>query len=97
VCRSCGASLTAAAERKVGRCSSCPPTYDEGLLERLREWRATTAAAASLPAYVVFTDATLVAIAETLPRTPAELARVPGVGPSKLERYGEAVLGLLID
>src|SRR3712207_8307056 len=44
---------------------SCPPTYDEALFERLREWRSRTAAEAKVPAYVVFTDATLVAIAET--------------------------------
>jgi DNA helicase-2/ATP-dependent DNA helicase PcrA len=81
----------------VGRCASCPPTYDEGLFERLREWRSATAAAASLPAYVVFTDATLVAIAETLPGDAAALARIPGVGPAKLDRYGEAVLALLAD
>ena len=48
-----------------------------------------------MPAYVVFTDATLVAIAETLPGDLGRLARVPGVGPTKLERYGEQVLELL--
>jgi DNA helicase-2/ATP-dependent DNA helicase PcrA len=94
-CRVCGSTITAATERKIGRCSSCPPTYDEGLFERLRQWRSTTAAEAKVPAYVVFTDATLVAMAETLPRDAAALARVPGVGPAKLERYGEQVLALL--
>jgi DNA helicase-2/ATP-dependent DNA helicase PcrA len=94
-CRTCGATLTAAVERKVGRCRSCPPTYDEALFERLRTWRAETAAQAKVPAYVVFTDATLVAMAETLPRTEAALARVPGVGPAKLGRYGTEVLAIL--
>jgi len=96
-CRTCAQPLTTPVERKVGRCASCPPTYDEGLFERLREWRSATAAAASLPPYVVFTDATLVAIAETLPADEAALARIPGVGPAKLTRYGEAVLSLLAD
>jgi DNA helicase II / ATP-dependent DNA helicase PcrA len=95
LCRVCGGSLTSAVERKVGRCSTCPPTYDEALLERLREWRAQAAGQARLPAYVVFTDATLVAIAETLPTDEGALARVPGVGPAKLQRYGEAVLEVL--
>jgi DNA helicase-2/ATP-dependent DNA helicase PcrA len=94
-CRTCAQPLSTAAERKVGRCASCPPTYDEALFERLREWRVETAKEAGVPAYVVFTDATLVAIAESMPADVAGLARIPGVGPAKLERYGEAVLGLL--
>ena len=97
ICRTCGSTLSGAVERKVGRCSSCPTTYDEGLFERLREWRAVTAAAAKVPAYVVFTDATLVAMAETLPRDVAALARVPGVGRTKLDRYGLEVLAILAD
>ena len=86
------------AERKVGRCATCPPTYDEALFERLREWRWRTAAEAKVPAYVVFTDATLMAIAETgAGRPPPSSPAVPGVGPAKLERYGEQVLALLTD
>jgi DNA helicase-2/ATP-dependent DNA helicase PcrA len=94
-CRMCGGPLSSGAERKVGRCSGCPPTYDEELFERLRAWRSRVAAEAKVPAYVVFTDATLVAIAETLPADRARLAVVPGVGPTKLDRYGEQVLELL--
>ena len=95
LCRVCHGALTSAVERKVGRCSSCPSTYDQDLFERLRDWRAQAAAEAKLPPYVVFTDATLVAIAETLPADEGALARVSGVGPAKLKRYGEAVLELL--
>ncbi|WP_345714312.1 HRDC domain-containing protein, partial [Kineococcus glutinatus] len=73
----------------------CPPTYDEAVFERLRTWRSAVAKEASLPAYVVFTDATLTAIAETSPADTTELARVPGVGPAKIERYGAQVLALL--
>jgi DNA helicase-2/ATP-dependent DNA helicase PcrA len=95
LCRSCAGLLSTAAERKIGRCSSCPSTYDEELFDRLREWRAHAAAEAKVPAYVVFTDATLVTIAETLPADEGALARVPGVGATKVQRYGEAVLELL--
>ncbi|MBK7722754.1 MAG: ATP-dependent DNA helicase UvrD2 [Austwickia sp.] len=94
-CRSCAGPLTTTAERKVGRCTNCPPTYDEATFEALRAWRRDQAAKASVPAYVVFTDATLTAIAERRPRSSAELAQVPGVGPTKLASYGPAVLDLL--
>ncbi|MBL8930059.1 MAG: ATP-dependent DNA helicase UvrD2 [Kineosporiaceae bacterium] len=94
-CRTCAGVLETAAERKVGRCASCPPTYDEALLDRLRAWRSEAAGRAKVPPYAVLTDATLIAIAESLPDRPEALARVPGVGPAKLARYGEAVLTLL--
>jgi ATP-dependent DNA helicase RecQ len=72
-------------------------TVDPGLLERLRAWRRATAEARGLPAYVVFHDATLRAIADRAPRTLAELAEVPGIGARKLETYGPEVLVLLAD
>ena len=96
-CRACGAALSTARERTIGRCSSCPTTMDERLFEMLREWRLATSREADLPAFVVFTDATLMAIAEQMPADVAGLARITGVGPAKLERYGEAVLALLQD
>ena len=70
-------------------------SYDEALLERLKQWRLAVAKETSMPAFVVFTDATLVAIAESNPRDNAALLRIPGVGATKLERYGEAVLRVL--
>ena len=94
-CRGCGALLTAAAERKTGRCGSCPPGYDEGLYEALRTWRREVAQRRSVPAYVVFTDATLAVLAEQVPTNDAELARIPGVGVRKLADYGPAVLSVL--
>ena len=94
-CRTCGTLLSTAAERKVGRCAECPPTYDPQLFEGLREWRRLTAQEAGVPAYVVFTDATLTAIAESMPTDQAALQRISGVGERKLELYGEAVLALL--
>jgi DNA helicase-2/ATP-dependent DNA helicase PcrA len=65
------------------------------LFERLRAWRSETAASASVPAYVVFTDATLQAIAESRPASLRELAALPGIGARKLELYGEDVLSTL--
>ena len=65
------------------------------LFERLRAWRSETAASASVPAYVVFTDATLQAIAESRPASLRELAGLPGIGARKLELYGEDVLATL--
>jgi DNA helicase-2/ATP-dependent DNA helicase PcrA len=62
------------------------------LFERLRAWRSSAAQSASVPAYVVFTDATLQAIAETRPATLRELSGLPGIGARKLELYGEDVL-----
>ena len=93
-CRVCGKPLTEALSRKLGRCVDCPSTYDEALFERLRAWRAEQAKAASVPAYVVFTDATLTALAEVRPTTERALLAVSGVGRSKLERYGADVLAL---
>ncbi len=65
---------------------------DRDLFERLRTWRAETAKAASVPAYVVFPDATLVAIAAARPASPDELFAISGVGAKKLESYGAGVL-----
>ena len=63
------------------------------LFERLRVWRSRTAQSASVPAYVVFTDATLQAIAEARPASLRELAGLPGIGSRKLDLYGADVLG----
>ncbi|MGY1606975.1 ATP-dependent helicase [Geodermatophilus sp. SYSU D00700] len=62
------------------------------VFERLRAWRSSTAQAASVPAYVVFTDATLQAIAEARPSSLRELSGLPGIGARKLDLYGEDVL-----
>jgi ATP-dependent DNA helicase RecQ len=66
-------------------------------VDRLRRWRLETARSAGVPAYVVFHDSTLTAIAAARPSSLAELLRVPGVGDSKLRKYGEEVLELLRD
>jgi len=71
-----------------------PPEEDDPLVGALRRWRAETAAAQSVPAYVVLSDATLLLIASRRPASRAELATVPGVGAVRLDRYGAAVLAL---
>ncbi|MFJ7245465.1 ATP-dependent DNA helicase UvrD2 [Kitasatospora sp. NPDC098652] len=93
-CRVCDKALTDAVERKLRRCEDCPSTMDEALYERLREWRAAQAKGQGVPAYVVFTDATLMAIAEDVPANRQELAVISGVGAMKLDKYGAAVLSL---
>ena len=94
-CRGCGTELTTAAQRKTGRCDSCPPSYDEATFERLRAWRLAIAREQSVPAYVVFTDATLSAIAETEPADEGALAGISGVGARKLALYGADVLAVV--
>ncbi|MCW2843992.1 MAG: ATP-dependent helicase, Rep family [Nocardioides sp.] len=94
-CRECGKPLATGAEKKRGRCADCPASYDEELFERLREWRRERAGEESVPAFVVFTDATLQLIAEHRPSTPEALLRISGIGRSKLDRYGEDVLSLV--
>ena len=70
---------------------------DVEVFERLRAWRAATAKEAGVPAYVVFHDATLRAIATQKPATTGELGTISGVGATKLERYGDGVLAALAD
>jgi DNA helicase-2/ATP-dependent DNA helicase PcrA len=93
-CRVCGRTLTDAGEMKLMRCDGCPSDMDEGLYERLREWRAVQAQRTGQPAFCVFTDKTLMAIAETAPDDEGELARIPGVGVRKLNRFGAEVLAI---
>jgi ATP-dependent DNA helicase RecQ len=68
---------------------------DQPVFDALRELRARLAREQSVPAYVIFHDATLRAIAERRPASLADLASVSGVGAAKLERYGEQVLAAL--
>ena len=95
VCRGCGTELTSAATRKTGRCADCPPAYDPAVFEALRTWRSEVARALKVPAYVVFTDATLTALAEAQPTGLPAVAAVSGVGAMKLDRYGASVLAVL--
>jgi DNA helicase II / ATP-dependent DNA helicase PcrA len=75
--------------------SAALPAEDAELFGRLRVWRRRQAEAQKVPAYVVFSDATLVAISDAQPESWAALARISGVGPAKLDRYAEPVLAVL--
>ena len=94
-CRICGAALLGGAERKLGRCASCPSDLDDELLERLLDWRGRVASAMKVPAYVVFTDATMSALAERRPPGQEALMEIAGIGARKLGMYGDAVLALV--
>jgi DNA helicase II / ATP-dependent DNA helicase PcrA len=94
------AAERAAAGRRAGLPASAPrpggasPDPADPLFSRLREWRLAVSKEQGVPAYVVFSDATLQAIAAARPASRGELAGIPGVGAVKLDRYGAAVLEL---
>src|SRR6476646_8011202 len=79
-CRVCNNTLTTPPAIMLRRCESCPSDIDEELLVELKDWRLRTSKEMSVPAYVVFTDNTLIAIAETLPTDDAALVSIPGIG-----------------
>jgi len=91
--RPAGSGRAAATGGKRARAK--PESADAATFGRLRVWRKKQAEAQGVPAYVVFSDATLVAIADRAPGDSAALAEVPGVGPAKLARYAEPVLAVL--
>lgn len=94
--RPAAAGRAAAARREAAadfEASADPST--RALFEALRQWRAQEARRRSVPAYTVFTDATLRLIASSKPTTRPELGLIHGVGPTKLSEYCDALLGLL--
>jgi DNA helicase-2/ATP-dependent DNA helicase PcrA len=68
---------------------------DDPVMSALRAWRTERARADAMPPYVIAHDSTLAAIADRRPEKMTELARVPGIGPAKLEKYGTEILGVL--
>ncbi|WP_165849654.1 ATP-dependent DNA helicase UvrD2 [Mycobacterium uberis] len=96
-CRICKNDLTTPAPVMLRRCETCAANVDEELLLQLKKWRLGTAREQDVPAYVVFTDDTLIAIAELLPVDEEALIAVPGVGARKLKQYGSDVLQLVRD
>jgi DNA helicase II / ATP-dependent DNA helicase PcrA len=85
-----GVEAAPPATRKARADEPDSPTY-----HALKRWRLERAKSDEIPAYVVFHNSTLAEIAARQPKTIAELASVPGVGPAKLERYGRDVLAAL--
>ena len=68
---------------------------DDGLVERLRQWRLERSREDGVPAFVVFHDSTLRELAATQPQSHRELASIKGLGPAKLERYGDDLLAVI--
>jgi len=68
---------------------------DPAVLQALRSWRAGAARASGVPAFVVFHDTTLAAVAEARPWDRASLLALPGMGPVKADRYGDALLAVV--
>jgi ATP-dependent DNA helicase RecQ len=87
------------AASRAGGVRRSPPEPDEReieVFERLRALRKRIADSEGVPAYIVFSDAVLRGMARELPRSRAELLQVSGIGPVKLERYGDAFLEVLL-
>jgi ATP-dependent DNA helicase RecQ len=98
--RSCGARGRDAAPRHDPPPAPAPARAlvsdeDAPLLSALKAKRRALAEAARVPAYVVFTDRTLIEMAEKRPQTLDDMARIGGVGATKLERYGAAFLEVI--
>jgi DNA helicase II / ATP-dependent DNA helicase PcrA len=89
-----GANRARAARAKLPG-SSKVADADRALFEALRAWRRRQADAADVAAFVIFNDATLIAMAERRPRNRADLLKVPGVGPVKAQRFGDEVLEVI--
>jgi len=65
------------------------------IFESLRAWRKERSLEKNVPAYIIFTDATLTAMAELTPRDFDELSAIPGVGPAKLTEFGAQLLEII--
>src|SRR5262249_28517940 len=97
------ASVPGSRRASEGVSADVPPAIEsggdrqarDGLFARLRQVRKQIADAKRVPAYIVFSDATLVAMAERNPETELVLLAVPGIGPKKLASYGEEFLAAI--
>lgn len=83
---------SAAAARGASAAHILKSPREQALFEALREKRLELARQANVPPYIIFHDATLVEMVKAPPKSHAELALIPGVGVSKLERYGDSFL-----
>ena len=90
-----GALRKGSAAKSAGLVVNTLSADARGRFALLKAWRTAQAVSAGIPAYMIFSDATLRGIAERAPATNAQLLEVSGVGDAKLERYGESVLALL--
>jgi len=87
--------VSATRSRKTSAAADAVAEGDRSLFEALRVWRAETAREIGKPAYIVFGDATLRALAELRPASMGDLDGITGIGEKKREAYGEAVLAVV--
>jgi DNA helicase-2/ATP-dependent DNA helicase PcrA len=80
---------------RAARGEPVPPEVVERARQALREWRSQRASAEHKPPYIYLHDRTLEALASEAPSTMAALAKVSGIGPGKLESYGDELLALI--
>lgn len=85
-------------KKKAAAAKDAPlPPSDEKLLAALKDLRKSLAMRQSIPAYVVFTDATLIDMCRLKPKTQEEFMEVSGVGQAKSQRYGEVFLAVIAE
>jgi superfamily II DNA helicase RecQ len=92
---------TGGANTGPGRLGAAPPSGStamnpgaEALAGKIRLWRAGEAKRLGIPAFMVLHDRSLTAVAQSCPRNPNELLTIDGIGPAKVEKFGEALLAL---
>ena len=90
------AVASASSTRQAASSVRVDPSDRSALSNALRAWRTARARADAVAPFIVFHDATIEAIAARQPRSIAELRRIPGVGPTKLDRYGEEIIGIVV-
>jgi DNA helicase-2/ATP-dependent DNA helicase PcrA len=91
-----GRRATAAGRKSRGQARvQLTGEHDVALFDALREWRTALAREIDKPAYTVLSDATLATIAEVRPSSVAQLARVNGIGPAKIDKFGSSILGIV--
>lgn len=94
-CRVCKQALTTPGEKVVGRHAECESPGNEELFVQLRGWRARVAKEEQVPAYIIFSDATLQAVSEALPMTVDELYAISGIGQKKAQLFGQDLLDIV--
>ena len=94
-CRVCNQALTTPGEKVVGRHAECESPGNEELFVQLRGWRARVAKEEQVPAYIIFSDATLQAVSEALPMTVDELYAISGIGQKKAQLFGQDLLDIV--
>jgi superfamily II DNA helicase RecQ len=85
------------ADRRSGELVPGLDSDQRDLFAQLKAWRLERARSQGVPAFVVFNDRTLEAIVSARPTSPEALLDVPGIGPAKLEAYGDDLLDLLAE